>query len=152
MRNCGNSATKNTASFGFATPVSRPARTPARRPAGASARGATPDTGSDAPAADDAERRADSSERSPSVTRTTPPPIFNPSYASRDARISEETPTAESTAHIRTPRLLPAMAARAVRRPNRAEVRMTVAVAGPGVRLTTTATSRKASGECMPEL
>jgi hypothetical protein len=40
------------------------------------------------------------------------------------------------------------MAEIAVRRPNRAEVRMIVAVAGPGVRLTTTATSKKLSGEC----
>src|SRR4051794_29870149 len=86
----------------------------------------------------------------PRVTRTRAPPNFRTSYAICEARISEETPTADSVAHRSTPRLLPAIAASAVRRPERAEVRMIVAVAGPGVRLTTTATSRKLGQEFMP--
>jgi len=57
-------------------------------------------------------------------------------YPISDATISEETPTADSAPQARTAMLLPAVAARAARRPSRIATRTMLAVAGPGVSVT----------------
>jgi hypothetical protein len=55
--------------------------------------------------------------------------------------MSEDTPSADSAAHINTPALLPTTADIATRRPCRAATRRIVAVPGPGVSVTTSATT-----------
>ncbi len=56
--------------------------------------------------------------------------------------MSPDTPSADRAPQTSTPALFPKIADIAARRPSRAVVRRMVAVAGPGVRVTTTAMTR----------
>src|SRR4051794_25060940 len=64
--------------------------------------------------------------------------------------MSDETPSADSPAHASTPISLPTTAPSAARRPSLAATRRTRAVAGPGVNVTTAATTRNSHTERMP--
>jgi len=124
-----NRAMEKTASFGLEALVTSPERQPAARP-------------SRSVLAVVASRSRCSSERRPSTISTPAPKIRSTSYAIWDARMSDETPRADSAAHISTPALLPTTADMAARRPSRAATRRIVAVPGPGVSVTTSATIR----------
>src|SRR4051812_37314606 len=80
----------------------------------------------------------------PSTTSTTAPASFTAANTAADAATTAASPAAASTPHARTPSELPAVHANASRRPPRAALRTTIAVAGPGTIDTRTATGRKA--------
>ena len=62
-----------------------------------------------------------------------------------DVATTAARPAAASRPHARTPSELPAVQTNAARRPPTAALRTTIAVAGPGVIVTSTATGRNAA-------
>src|SRR4051812_15972512 len=131
--NCGNSATKNTASFGFASDVTRPSRNARWR------RGAT--------GAPTGARRSD---WIPSQTSTAAPVTLSTMNATSDAATSAEIPAIDRTAQAITPSELPAIVSTPARQPPRIALRTTIAVAAPGVTVTRAAIGMNAHSIYQP--
>src|SRR5689334_14256683 len=85
------------------------------------------------------------SDWTPSTTSTTAPASFTAVNTAADAATTAARPAAASAPHARTPSELPAVHANASRRPPRAALRTTSAVAGPGASDSTSATGRNAT-------
>src|SRR3954468_3963451 len=127
--NCGNSATKNTASLGFAIAVTSPDPN-ADRSCAAGSLGA-PDT-----------VPRSSSARRPMATSPSAPAILTAVKTAADAATTAATPIAAASAHTSTPSSLPAVVISAARRPSRAARWTTSTVATPGVIVSRAATGR----------
>ena len=102
--NCGNSATKNTASFGFASDVSSPSLNARVRGGGGGSSAILP-----RPAGSSPLRSARRSNWIPSHTNTHAPTSFSARNAISDAATSAEIPAIDSSAHATTPIELPAI-------------------------------------------
>src|SRR4051812_43266611 len=85
------------------------------------------------------------SDCAPSTTRTTAPASLTTVNTVADVATTAARPAAASAPHASTPTELPAVHTSASRRPPRAALRTTIAVAGPGVIVTRTATGTNAT-------
>src|SRR3954469_11418971 len=85
------------------------------------------------------------SDCAPSTIRTTAPASLTTVNTVAEVATTAASPAAASAPHARTPIELPAVQTSASRRPPRAALRTTMAVAGPGVIVTRTATGRNAT-------
>ena len=80
----------------------------------------------------------------PSQTSTAAPVSFSARNAISEAATSAEIPAIDSSAHAITPIELPAIVSTPSRQPPRRALRITIAVAAPGVIVTSTAIGMKA--------
>src|SRR3954447_23730555 len=85
------------------------------------------------------------SDCTPSTTSTTAPTSLTAVKTSAEAATTAATPAAASAPHASTPSELPTVHTSASRRPPRAALRTTIAVAGPGAIVTRTATGTNAA-------